>query len=417
MNSSTPTIVLDAPDESKHDAIIGCEGCGKRFAEVCQTIRKHFPELLLHFIAALSVCAILLLKKGWKPLALVFEGLPGPGKSLVLNCIHGAGDLRPNVKENLYRSDKFSTASFVSQSANVTKNDLAKVDLLPRIKGKVLITPELAPTFRGERDTVEERFGTLARVLDGRGFTVDGGTHGQRGYTGDYCFTWLGATTPLDDAAFAAISNVGNRIFFFDTAPPRPTDEELIELAMVGSSRNKEEECTEVIADFLEHLFTAHPTGSMEAPGIERPEATYLASAARTIAKLRARADGAAEYEYRLVEWLSQIAAARALVEGSPVVLREHLTIIQHIVVSATRPKLRPLLLALFKSPTGTINVNEAEQALGCSRDTVLNRMEELSKTGICHFTTGEAPKPSSIELTPDARNLIIDNSGGCVRP
>jgi hypothetical protein len=412
MNTSTPTVVLEAPDASTRDAINGCEECGKRFAEVGETIRKHFPELLLHFIAALSVCAILLLKKGWKPLALVFEGLPGPGKSLVLNCIHGAGEKRPIVKEKLYRSDKFTTASFVSQSANVSKGDLSKVDLLPKIRQKVLITPELAPTFRGKREEVEERFGTLARVLDGRGLTVDGGTHGRRGYEGDYAFVWLGATTPLDNTAFDAMANVGNRIFFFDTAPPRPTDEELVQLAMKGTSRNKEDECTEAIANFLEHLFTAH--GNVERPEIKRPEAKYLALAARTIAKLRARVDGAAEYEYRLVEWLSQLASARAVLEGATVVTLEHLRVIQHIVVSATRPKLRPLLAALLKSPTKCLTAVEVEQRLGCSRDTALDRMDELAATGICRMVEGKPPdKPSYIELAEDTRSLIIDNFGG----
>src|SRR5439155_21444433 len=55
------------------NATSACEECQRRFAKVCETVRTYFPELLPHFIAALTVCAILVLKKGWKPLALVFE--------------------------------------------------------------------------------------------------------------------------------------------------------------------------------------------------------------------------------------------------------------------------------------------------------------------------------------------------------
>jgi len=78
------------------------------------------------------------LKKPWKPVTVVFEGAPGTGKSLVLNCLLGP----PNLKEWLYRSDKFSPASFVSQSATVSSIKLKDIDLLPKIKNKVLITPK-----------------------------------------------------------------------------------------------------------------------------------------------------------------------------------------------------------------------------------------------------------------------------------
>src|SRR5262249_44797387 len=152
-----------------------------------------------------SVCGILALPKPWKPVTLVCEGPSGPGKSTIPNVL--LGSTMEEIKRNLYRSDRFSTAAFVSQAANVSKQDLKKVDLLPRIKGKILITPELGPTFRGKPQEIEERMATLARVLDGRGLTIDMGTHGRRGYEGDYSFCWIGATTYLPDVAFEAMAN------------------------------------------------------------------------------------------------------------------------------------------------------------------------------------------------------------------
>ena len=38
------------------------------------------------------------------------------------------------IKELTYSTDKFTPASFVSSAANVAKEDLADVDLLPRIQ-------------------------------------------------------------------------------------------------------------------------------------------------------------------------------------------------------------------------------------------------------------------------------------------
>jgi hypothetical protein len=47
----------------------------------------------------------------------------------------------------VYVSDNFTPASFVSQAANRSSKNLAKVDLLPRPRNKVLLTAELAPTL------------------------------------------------------------------------------------------------------------------------------------------------------------------------------------------------------------------------------------------------------------------------------
>ena len=394
-----------------------CDLCWVYWQDLQETVLDNFPSLKLHFEAELAVCAILGIQKPWRPVTVVFEGPPGPGKSLVLNCLLGADS--EEVTEQLYRSDKFSTASFVSQAASRRKVQLLQVDLLPRIKNKVLVTPELAPTFRGKREQVEERFSILARVLDGRGLMVDGGTHGRRGYEGDYSFLWLGATTYLSKVAFEAMASVGNRIFFFDTLPPRPNLTELANLAMRGGSAENEKACTRACDDLLEHFFHDHlddddenGPGLLERPVLRRKEAEVIASAAWMIARLRAQIQGREEYEYRIVESLTLLAQGRAAIEGSSVVLPEHLLIIRHIAMSSTRPELRPLIAALLRDEQGTMDANQVEGLLGCSRDTALDRMELLAHTRVCRFHKGSAPKnPSRIELAPEATALIIKRS------
>ena len=388
-----------------------CALCWTWWSELRETIRANFPTLILHFEAVLSVCGVLGLRKPWRPLTVVFEGLPGPGKSLVLNCVLGASS---EVNERLYRSDKFSPASFVSQCASIGESKLKRVDLLPRIKNKVLITPELAPTFRGKREVIEERFSILARVLDGRGLTVDSGTHGRRGYQGDYPFLWLGATTYLSAVAFEAMASVGNRIFFFDTSPPRPSLAELAKLAMRGGSAGNEEVCTRACDDLLEHFFDDHlddddenGPGLLERPVLRRKEAEVIASAAWMIARLRARQQGHEEYEYRIVESLTLLAQGRAAIEGYSVVLPEHLAIIRHIAMSSARPELRPLIAGLLQDEQRTLDAGEVKELLGCSRDTALKRMKALAKTRVCRFHPGSAPKTASmIVLAAEAKAL-----------
>ncbi len=389
-----------------------CHACSFFWNELQETVRANFPDLGLHFEVVLAICGVLGIKKPWRPVTVVFEGPPGPGKSLVLNCLLGATS--EEVREWLYRSDKFSTASFVSQCASIERKKLNKVDLLPRIKNKVLITPELAPIFRGKREEIEGRFSILARVLDGRGLTVDGGTHGRRGYQGDYPFLWLGATTYLSTTAFDAMASVGNRIYFFDMLPPRPTLEELAELAMRGSSARNEEACTKACEDLLDHFFTEHlddkngSPGLLEWPTLEETEAEVIASAAWMIAKLRAKKQGQEEYEYRIVESLSLLTRGRAAIEGSSLVLPEHLQIIHHIVMSSARPELRPLIAGLLQDSPGALDVGQVEELLGCNRDTALKRMNALAGTQVCTFHKGSAPKkPSCLILAPKAIRLM----------
>jgi len=398
-----------------------CDLCGAYWQHLQETLLDNFPSLKLHFEAVLAVCAILGIQKPWRPVTVVFEGPPGPGKSLVLNCVLGADS--EEVKEQLYRSDKFSTAAFVSQSASVKRAQLWRVDLLPRIRNKVLVTPELAPTFRGKREQIEERFSILARVLDGRGLTLDGGTHGRRGYEGDYPFLWLGATTYLSDVAFEAMASVGNRIFFFDTSPPRPSLTELAELAMRGGSAGNEEACTRACEDLLDHFFSEHldedgddengSMGLLPRPTLEPKEASVIASAAWMIARLRAQKQGQEEYEYRIVESLTLLAQGRAVIEGCSVVLPEHLEIIRHIVMSSARPEIRPLIAALLQDDSGSLDVREVERLSGCSRDTALARMEGLAGTRVCRFHKGSAPKkPSRLQLASEATALMTGDMG-----
>ena len=46
-----------------------------------------------------------------------------------------------------YYTDDFTAKSFVSHSTSVSKEELAEIDMLPKIKNRLFLTPELAPIF------------------------------------------------------------------------------------------------------------------------------------------------------------------------------------------------------------------------------------------------------------------------------
>src|SRR5262249_22616484 len=149
-------------------------------------VRRFMPEFWLGIEAGVAAILTLLLKDNSNPCSLVYVGPPSSGKSVTIDMFKNAAIA--------YLSDKFTPASFVTHASNVDPQMLKDVDLLPRIRYKTLLTPELSTILRKTEDQLKNELSTIIRVLDGEGFTSDSGTHGRRGYTGDYLFSWIGAT-------------------------------------------------------------------------------------------------------------------------------------------------------------------------------------------------------------------------------
>jgi hypothetical protein len=144
------------------------------------------PELWKALKAALDVICSLSLKERTNPVALILEGPSGRGKSTVINMCEPCLDATRKV---LYRLDSFTPKSFVSHSASTPRDKMAEVDLLPKLKDKVLLTKELAPLFRGSDNDLRTNFATLTAVLDGKGHMSASGVHGTGVTTRDWCST------------------------------------------------------------------------------------------------------------------------------------------------------------------------------------------------------------------------------------
>jgi hypothetical protein len=208
------------------------------------TVEENFPGLWPAVEAGLSVCATLFLEDNANPAALIYVGEPSSSKTTVADMFTG--------HRLTYHSDSFTPASFVSQAANVTKEQLAKVDLLPKIQHKVLITPELAPIFRGKDDELAKRFAILTRVLDGGGLQVDAGTHGHRGYVGDYMFAWMGCTTPFGQNVWTLMAQLGSRLFFWVMEGGKEITVDDLVASLEGSPyRDRLAVCKHAVHDFL----------------------------------------------------------------------------------------------------------------------------------------------------------------------
>jgi hypothetical protein len=230
-------------------------GIGEKLYYLKKTIEEHFPGLWKPTEACLSVIALLLISDIVNCFLLVIVGPPACRKTTVLKWFSDT--------QFTYSSDDFTPSSFVSHFASADEKELAKIDLLPRIKGKVLITAELLPIFDAPYETLMHNMAIITRLLDGQGYTSDSGVHGRRGYTGaegEYVFHWLGAIAFVPHHLWKLLGNMGPRIYFYQF--PKEVEKDAKELAkeLQEDYKKKTTICKNAVHSYMNYLFNCHPT-------------------------------------------------------------------------------------------------------------------------------------------------------------
>jgi len=209
-----------------------------------QKIVQYFPEMILPLDFALSINNILHVADITLPFMGIVLAAPSSMKTQVFEMFRKVG--------YTYFTDKFTAKSFVSHSANVAKDKLQEIDMLPRIKDKFLLTPELSPLFTGKDDDIKEQFGIITRILDGKGLETESGVHGQRGYYGQYMFVWLGAAVDIPKSVYKFLSNIGFKIYFLRL--PRTfvsTDDLVNQLTSEKKFREKIQDIESLLVEYL----------------------------------------------------------------------------------------------------------------------------------------------------------------------
>jgi len=376
---------------------------------------QYREELYEAIKVALAVVASLSLKNRDNCLVVVFEGGSGQGKSVVLRMLYPN---REGTKKHVVRVDDFTPASFVSHAANRTRKALEAIDLLPQVKGKAMLTKELAPLFRDEEKQLRKNFARLTAVLDGEGYKSHSGTQGGRGYEGRYIFNWIGATTPIPPHTHRVMAQLGNRILFYEVAGEEPTEEELMDFAENYETNDAIEECKGAVNDFIEKHFAKYPAESLDPESIYIPEeiVRHLVRYSKLIAKGRVEIFGengvyeaaTPEGPQRVILLLQMLARGLALADQRNEVAKEDLRTIRHVAFSSIPGKRRELLRALLAAG-GRMKSGDVSEALGVTKPTALARMHELAATGICEFVPGceKTPKAAELYLAKDFNWLL----------
>jgi len=364
---------------------------------VKQAIAQRFPKLWPAIEAGMATAATLLLSSNENPATLIYLGGPSAGKTTAVEMF---------TKCRLcYRSDSFTTAAFVSHASNVQKSKLGSVDLLPRIKHKVLLTPELAPTFRGKEDELTKRFTTLTTVLDGRGLTTDSGTHGQRGYTGDYLFAWLGGSTLFHDSVWRIMAQLGSRLFFYEMQEAGEVSvDDLLTAQQDTSYQQSLAECREIVAGFFHSLFDYYE-GVRKVQWSEANDPKEVLESIGFVATLLARMrsepatesgskwsgrqyqPASTEAPHRAFAMLRNLARAHALLHGRLYLCHEDLPVVAQVAVSTMPTNCRLIFKALVGIRGHSLSVGQVQKVLGVAhRQTARTKMDDLARRNIVRF-------------------------------
>lgn len=330
------------------------------------------------------------------PLAVILIGGPSSGKTSMLMPLT-KGQPNSVLKESVLRVDDFTPASLVSHASNRSTDDLKKIDLLPRMSGKLVVTKEMAPLFTGHEEELTKKFGVFASVLDGEGYVTSSGTHGERGYTDSIVFSLLGAVTPdvLTQKVYNSLNAVGPRFSFWQM-PDRRLDLDTWR-GPVENRRAIENDAKQALMKFVDDLFGAYSSGSVprEEFTVSVDVGRLLSRTAVLMSRLRSKInfergdDGefhqisiSHESPERAYCYLEQVVMGAALIAGHREVQTSGLKLALGLAIGSAVPK-RKRVVELFFLGRIERSVFDVSRFLDISEDTARKYIEQLEKLEI----------------------------------
>lgn len=382
-----------------------------------EVIMANFPDLMFPAEICASIVSQVLIHEIANPFAVVLIGAPSGGKTICINFFDG-------IEELTYSSDKFTPASFVSSASNVSREKLAEIDLLPRIKNKAFLVRDLSILFSKRDDDLNECLGLLTRVLDGEGLSVDSGLHGQRNVTGAFLFMMIAASTPIAGRVWKMMGSLGSRLFFFAIKSRDKDVNELVTQLKNTAFKEKERTCRNATRNLLYTLWDKHKEGIVWNRDADPDEVVaVIARCAKLLAKLRGvisvwkekRHDGGeVEFDYtppvienpdRISTLFYNLCRGHATLTDRIQINEADLRLIVELAIDSA-PTTRARLFRELINHGGKMTTVQVEMRLDCSKPTALKEMKTLEALGVCRIIetrSGQVGQPEcQLQLASD---------------
>lgn len=315
---------------------------------------------------------------------------------------------------NVFYTDSFSAKSFVSHSTAVKKNELANIDMLPKIKNKFFLTPELSPTFAKKDDDLIEILGILTRVLDGHGYESDTGAHGHRGYNEKIMFTWIGAAVDIPWKVHKALGTLGPKLYFLRLPKSNKSEDDYF-AEMDKDFNEKVHKIGSALLDYLDYFESCPDMDVDEASGLSKlvwdaekddiKAKRYLIRLGRLLAHLRGVAQtretydtSGTNYAYtfatieepdRAITQLRNLARGHALSQGRNYITQEDVRIVIKVVFSTASME-RVRIFELLLQSNGRLTTSQITKSLNIVNNTAKRTMTEFKALNLVTMKEGD---------------------------
>jgi len=364
----------------------------------------NIPKLWPALEFALSVKFLLNIKDCNLPFAGILLGPASSLKTVSIELFRG--------RNNTFYTDNFSAKAFVSHNSAVSKDKLKEVDMLPKIKNKFFLTPELAPTFAQREEELIQTLGIMTRILDGHGYESDTGAQGHRGYNEDIMFTWLGASVEIPPKVHKQLSVLGPKLYFNRLSKSEESEDYYYDKRNENFGEKKQA-IQKALIEYLEYFETNpqiiwdnnNPKMSSNYEKDEELAHRYIIRLARLLARLRAivptwetKNTQGSEYAYglaniedpsRAITQLTNLARGHALSQGRDHITLTDIPIIVNVVLSTASIE-RVTIFQLLISNNGNLSTQQIVEGLNTSKPTALKTMTELQAIGLVQMYRDE---------------------------
>jgi hypothetical protein len=367
----------------------------EKFQTLRNVVHDTMPEIWPGLEFELSILRILSIEGCTLPFIGNILGRPSSYKTVIISLL--------KRWVNAFYTDNFTARSFVSHSTAVkSRDELEEIDMLPKIKGRLFLTPELSPMFTTKEEDLTQLLGIITRIADGHGYVSDSGAHGHRGYDEDIMFTWVGAAVDIPYKVYKILGNLGAKLYFFRTNFDEQTNDQLLTYATDPEEFSPQiMKIRNALFDYLkwfEICPALTPKIRWDNSSDSRDALKYIAGMADLLSYLRCVAQvwetydsQGSEYAYsisqredprRAITCLKNLARGHALLTA-----RNHITLddIPIIIKTAldTAPIERVSLFSLLIAFGGRLTTNQILESLNVARKTALRTMAELKAIGL----------------------------------